>query len=615
LILIVDYILDWARDIYRPSILKLLKSIATGSAFDQTSLTVDDDIFSMRRKISDWIPAPPSTIVGVDTEDLERPPVALEHQSMLPSAIRDTKFGSVRSAVLNDHRFVCLFVTESNVTSLLYLAGELSQNPDDAKKAARELFDEIRRWDEVLFLTAADLNELEVLWTGKKASQTTASRSSFGERFYAILEFSCFISSSWDIVREITCLAISTTAFEILNSDISFYRPPYMERVSYIRSCPLNVLRECVECLRSGSPWQVLLSAVSSTSRSLYPLPESRRIKFAGVEALALGHVRFPRVKPFIEKYLDLDQRHGSEKHFELPIEVQEEEFGKVFPGKTMFEAVRSNAAEYWRVLISAVQKGSGFNFKGIDRSFHRQSEKRRRLDKRNSHDSGMCGRCRRSGRNAFSTSNFAPYSHSLSWCGSVLVESLESRETSLASDGDKRHGICLFVVDNLGWKAQDGVNLALLVEALLKTGMLYHTIRHRLSKDVCPTRAICWNLPLPYRPHTELQYGDVQNWIRELRGQSEIPNRLGGVRMKMTAWDHMQMLLYFLRSGYPYVAAESAVAQSGKSSYNELLEHIDAEGRQKHERAGKSVFPQFIDPLPTYTIRGDVDEAESDWQ
>jgi len=65
-------------------------------------------------------------------------------------------------------------------------------------------------------------------------------------------------------------------------------------------------------------------------------------------------------------------------------------------------------------------------------------------------------------------------------------------------------------VVDNFGWKAQDGVNLALLVEALLKTDMLYHTIRHRLSKDVCPPRAICWNLPLPYRPHTELQYGDV---------------------------------------------------------------------------------------------------------
>ena len=84
---------------------------------------------------------------------------------------------------------------------------------------------------------------------------------------------------------------------------------------------------------------------------------------------------------------------------------------------------------------------------------------------------------------------------------------------------------------------------------------------------------------------------------------------------MKMTLWDHMQMLLYFLRSGHPYAAAESAVVQSGKSSYNELLEHIDADERQKNERAGKLAFPQFMDPLPTYTIRRDVDEAESDWQ
>jgi len=88
----------------------------------------------------------------VDTEDLERLPVALEFQSILPAAIPDIKCGAVRSAVLNDHRFVCLFVTESNVTSLLYLAGGLSQTPDDSKKAARELFDEISRWDEVLFL-------------------------------------------------------------------------------------------------------------------------------------------------------------------------------------------------------------------------------------------------------------------------------------------------------------------------------------------------------------------------------------------------------------------------------------------------------------------------------
>jgi len=80
------------------------------------------------------------------------------------------------------------------------------------------------------------------------------------------------------------------------------------------------------------------------------------------VEAVALGHVRFPRVKPFVEKYLGLGQRQGSEKHFELPIEVQEEDFGKVFPGKTMSEAVRRNPAEYWRVLISAVKKRSDFN-------------------------------------------------------------------------------------------------------------------------------------------------------------------------------------------------------------------------------------------------------------
>ena len=62
LLLIVDYIFDWARDIYRPSILRQLKSLASGEVYDQISLADDSDIMSMRRRVSDWIPPPPSTV-------------------------------------------------------------------------------------------------------------------------------------------------------------------------------------------------------------------------------------------------------------------------------------------------------------------------------------------------------------------------------------------------------------------------------------------------------------------------------------------------------------------------------------------------------------------------
>ena len=65
LLLIVDYVADWARDIYRPSILKHLKSTVSQIAYDQVSLSNDSDVYSMRSanpngRISNWIPAPPT---------------------------------------------------------------------------------------------------------------------------------------------------------------------------------------------------------------------------------------------------------------------------------------------------------------------------------------------------------------------------------------------------------------------------------------------------------------------------------------------------------------------------------------------------------------------------
>ena len=94
LILIVDYIMDWARDVYRPSILRQLKSIGTGKAYDEVSLATDSDIFSLRRNISSWIPAPPSTINELEYDvDQSNPIIVLEHQDFLPFNIPNTKIG------------------------------------------------------------------------------------------------------------------------------------------------------------------------------------------------------------------------------------------------------------------------------------------------------------------------------------------------------------------------------------------------------------------------------------------------------------------------------------------------------------------------------------------
>ena len=63
LVLSVDCIMDWARDVYRLSILKQLKAIVTGYRSDEVSVT-DSNVPSIRMQISNWIPAPPSTVMN-----------------------------------------------------------------------------------------------------------------------------------------------------------------------------------------------------------------------------------------------------------------------------------------------------------------------------------------------------------------------------------------------------------------------------------------------------------------------------------------------------------------------------------------------------------------------
>ena len=55
LLLIVDYIFDWARDLYRPTIYRHLEMLAAG---DTASLRDDSDTFSLADPVRTWLNEP-----------------------------------------------------------------------------------------------------------------------------------------------------------------------------------------------------------------------------------------------------------------------------------------------------------------------------------------------------------------------------------------------------------------------------------------------------------------------------------------------------------------------------------------------------------------------------
>ncbi len=101
----------------------------------------------MRRNISNWIQAAPSTVAGLDLEhhsgELDIAPT-LDHQSLLRIPVPNTKLGTLHSAALVESRVEGLFITEQNVTKLLQLAG--------GEEPARQLLNFLAKWNAHVFV-------------------------------------------------------------------------------------------------------------------------------------------------------------------------------------------------------------------------------------------------------------------------------------------------------------------------------------------------------------------------------------------------------------------------------------------------------------------------------
>lgn len=541
----------------------------------------------MKGTVTSWIPAPPSVIGGLDLDDeLGSTTVAeLDHQNLLPHTIPNTKFGSVRSASMVHHRFASLHITEQNVITLLKLAGGPEHREERSTKEARELVNYITRWDDVLVLNGADLDELESQWTGVTRQDQNAPDISQTAEFYVFLEYRCFLNSSWDIIKEITCLATTKPAFQTLTLYANFQvRHRGLERLSdTLRPCGSNVFYDCIDCLRCGSPWQTLLAAITATLISLYPLPTRKRTDFTPpADALGFGYIRHSRLKPFIQKFMRLGC--------------------KAPRGAKTRERLVMRASGVYEYVGTQTQ-----NWVPTDLSFHRQSAKTVQIRERDRHSQENCARCLRSNTTDLFKKGFdARLQPVLSAYGAILVESLVW--TSPAPIRTDRYDLCLYVLQ-LPSDVKDGYGDV--VKALTDTDLLYHTILHLDEDPERLTQGIVWNLPCSYRPSTKDQRANITDWILELKTLYVPPESPPEPGYKL--WENLQSRLMYLSKGYSYPDARKAAAkllrQIRESPYIDMYELFT---RLEHEKKhGKDVpmpgsYGGPIFPPSKLTLRGD---------
>lgn len=114
-----------------------------------------------------------------------------EHSDVNFLHMPTSDYGSIRPMNTAVFRCTGLRITGDNIADCLR-PGLGDQN---VGACARELLQQITRWEDILVVTAADLGDLEFLWNGGEPSSFSHNQT-LNSEFYVKLQYRCFIDLS-----------------------------------------------------------------------------------------------------------------------------------------------------------------------------------------------------------------------------------------------------------------------------------------------------------------------------------------------------------------------------------------------------------------------------------
>ena len=194
----MDYIFDWARDIYREAIINELRQLASNNT---TSLGNDSDVFSLQDRIAYWSqPAQVQEQISDEESEFSKssePSTAIKQD---PFKNFDSPCGVLRDATYIRSRFIALHITEDNISLLM----ESMKTQDKARKTAENILKCLRdSWR----VSLKALDSLELMWTGK--DRENMSLYTPHKVFFVTVTLSAYLSPDWEQTRELCYLAVS----------------------------------------------------------------------------------------------------------------------------------------------------------------------------------------------------------------------------------------------------------------------------------------------------------------------------------------------------------------------------------------------------------------------
>lgn len=255
LLLIIDFIFDWARDEYREKVIRQLNSLVSESNTPRTTIafppnpptiismaddeTAKDHYVEAFREHSTWLRSTASEVdVRLNDKEIEilaqvtenlyigRPEeiegwnldVLNDQMGRIDAKVPinfdslrkyDSQQCAFRDATFIRSRVMGLFITEDNVDLLFHSKGEDYQSI----ALLRNIITKLEKED-LLILQGDAIAAIEQAWAGYNKDQPEMKDPS--EKFFVLLTFSAYIGSDWEQIRELNYLAVSTKALKAL---------------------------------------------------------------------------------------------------------------------------------------------------------------------------------------------------------------------------------------------------------------------------------------------------------------------------------------------------------------------------------------------------------------
>ncbi|KAM0449292.1 hypothetical protein ACHAO4_007639 [Trichoderma viride] len=247
LLLLVDYLFDWARDRYREDIIGALRTVARGESDAASGVYPDTDIFST-------VPLDrirQSTQVAEDDSNLSS---YISAQS--PFLALDSLAGVFRHATFVESRYYCLYITRDNVKTFLQSITQTRVQP-----LCRLI---LGHMSQSILTDPGTLDAIEKEWTGISRSSASSYYPQAQEQFHVAMSFTTYLSTQWHQVRELSAIAITRDAWKFIG-DASGFKKKLREPFVYDYYDKSEFIRMIMK-LMGGSPGQILHAAITGTA-------------------------------------------------------------------------------------------------------------------------------------------------------------------------------------------------------------------------------------------------------------------------------------------------------------------------------------------------------------